>query len=255
MSNIYLLERGGANAAKYFANIRTLLVETNLSEEELGRARITDNHKHIKILDERTSHVHFTKLDKERMEVVRKMLDQHADKDITLFNGGRWCMEALLNHGSQADIDRAIDRGLDKDTFKEIASSWLASSARSGDHQSVEHLLPHSDATASNSSALRAAAFHGHLKCLELLLPHSDPRADDSWALRAAARNGHLKCVEALLPHSDVEKGDAITVAVVNGHIEVANTIKAYSEKWDLTQELAKDLSIEQPQQRKARRM
>lgn len=121
MSNIYLLERGGANAAKYFANIRTLLVETNLSEEELGRARITDNHKHINILDERTSHVHFTKLDKERMEVVARMLDQHADKDIILANGGRWCMNALMQHGTPKDIDRAIDRGLDTKQFTQLA--------------------------------------------------------------------------------------------------------------------------------------
>lgn len=282
MSNIYLLERGGANAAKYFANIRTLLVETNLSEEELGRARITDNHKHIKILDERTSHVHFTKLDKERMEVVAKMLDQHADKHITLFNGGRWCMQALLKHGSQEDINRAADRGLDRDTFKEIASMLLASSARSGDHQGVEHYLAHSDDVARNSSALRpaadnghakcvelllphtdakvmdswalrCAASNGHAKCVELLLPHSDAKAMDSWALRSAANSGHLECVELLLPHSDIEKSGAIGVAVFNGHIEVANTIKAYADQVALRGAVTHEMENEHPV--RARRM
>lgn len=121
MSNIYLLERGGANAAQYFNKIRTLLVETNLSEEELAKARISDNHKHITILDERVSHVHYTKVDKERMSSVSKMLDQHADKDITLFNGGRWCMNALMQQGTAKDIDRAIDRGLDTKQFTQLA--------------------------------------------------------------------------------------------------------------------------------------
>ena len=276
MSNIYLLERGGANAAKYFASARTLLVETSLSEGELGRARITDNHKHITILDERTSHVHFTKLDEERMEVIRKMLNQHTDKDFTLFNGGRWCMEALLKHGSKKDIDRATDRGLDRNTFKEIASKLLAISARSGDHEAVRHLLPYSDDAASNSYALRPAANHGHVECVELLLPHSDatvmdswalrsaadsghadcvelllPHSDarvmDSWALRSAANNGHLECVKLLLPHSDIGKSGAIGVAVANGHIEVANTIKAFADQAALRGAVTHEMEREHP--------
>ena len=121
MSSIYLLERGAAGAAQYFTRFRTLLVETNLSEAEVAKARITDDHKHITILDERISHVHFTKVDKERMAAVNKMLDKHADKDIILANGGRWCMNALMQHGTPKDIDRAIGRGLDTKQFTQLA--------------------------------------------------------------------------------------------------------------------------------------
>lgn len=122
MSDLYLIERGASNAAKYFTKFRTLLVETNLTEQQLAAARITDNHKDIKILDERTSHVHFTKLDSARNEVVSKMLSQHAGKDIKLANGGRWCMNALMVHGSTADIDRAMKCGLDTNEFTKLAT-------------------------------------------------------------------------------------------------------------------------------------
>lgn len=140
MSNLYLIERGASNAAKYFTKFRTLLVETNLTEQQLAAARITDNHKDIKILDERTSHVHFTKQDQARNEVVSKMLSQHAGKDIKLGGGGRWCMNALMEHGSTADIDRAMKCGLDTNEFTKRANEFTKRATLCGNIDVAAHV-------------------------------------------------------------------------------------------------------------------
>ena len=51
---------------------------------------------------------------------------------------------------------------------------------------------------------IEAAAHQGHVECVEYLIPISDPSEHQSTALCAAARGGHAECVKKLFPLSNI---------------------------------------------------
>lgn len=94
----------------------------------------------------------------------------------------------------------------------------LRKAAVSGNIKSLKRLIPLSDPTCDNSSALVAAATFGHIECVKLLIPVSQP--EKSYALYWAAYYGNTHIVELLLPVSDpfFKESLALQGATKNGH-------------------------------------
>lgn len=119
----------------------------------------------------------------------------------------------------------------------------LIQAAERGDAAEVQHLIPISDPTFSDSEALCSAAQYGNAKCVELLISVSDPKADDSAALREASSNGHFKCVELLIPVSDAKANNsqALRYASSYGQLKCVELLYPVSDPTVVLKELQYD--------------
>lgn len=157
---IYLLERGSSGAAKFHTKFRTLLVETELTEAELANTRIHDDHKSVAILDERISHVHYSKMEQERYNAVAKMLGKHADRDVRLQGNGQWCANAYALYGNESSVAQAETHGLD-------VGDVIKAAARNGDLSPVRSRL--GEFPDAVDEAFKRAIQNGHEECASII--------------------------------------------------------------------------------------
>ena len=91
-----------------------------------------------------------------------------------------------------------------------------------GDLEAVEMLVKHGvDVNAHNGMPLETAATLNNINVLSYLIEQG-ANVNNGMALLCAAKNGQLEAVELLLKNGVTAHGNALTIAVSKGHIEIA---------------------------------
>ena len=138
--------------------------------------------------------------------MVRMLLDQHADLNISDENGNTPLLLTLSNDDDEI-LKMLLKKGADVNAFNDFGDTALVSAARVCHVERVEVLVNGgADLDAQSrglGTALQAASWQGHEKTVKVLLKHkADVDAQDRdlvTALHIASFHGHEKIVSLLL--------------------------------------------------------